>query len=183
MTNSENRVYRPRRMITNSDAVNRVLSGNQVIFIEPVKWDYETIADVWDQYQAKPSGSPWGKPHFILPDRVYSCEKIVRTDDDRAAYEDGKIALEIWSPKWSRNSLRAFYQPATLARFHAEIDDVDVAKLDDIQFQDIILTGIPVADFGELWDKQHGEKYPVQSNPICWIIRLKNIQKGPITDE
>jgi len=180
MTNSENRVYRPRRLLVNSDAVNRVLSGNQIIFIEPVKWKHDTIADVWDQYQEKPSGSPWGKPHFVLPDRVYSCEKIVRTDDDQAAYEDGDIALNIWSPKWSRSSLRAFYQPADLARFHAEIDDVDIAKLNDIPFQDILLTGIPVADFGKLWDEQHGQKYPVHSNPTCWVIRLKNIEKGPI---
>lgn len=171
------RSHRMRRLILSAADVNAVRGREMESFIRPVAttgaWKVaSTIPEAWAIYEKRTGGSPWGKPYLSQPDRVYSSEKLIKTDHGTAAYEDGQDTNMAWRENWQGKTHRAIYQPFNMARFTTAIKEIEIIHLDSIHYVEIMQTGMNSEQFAKWWNELYGAKFPMDTNPICWMVTI-----------
>ncbi|MBI4020703.1 MAG: hypothetical protein HY369_00505 [Candidatus Aenigmarchaeota archaeon] len=149
-------------------------------------WTRETWAllDVQSNYPDPETTSEWTGP--IPAEEPLDSRILYRADDgpwrDEIATREWRWRSPIFMPRWA-------------SRITSEIVSLRIEHLQDIPFYDIRKEGIgcPEHDFpGGLcvsecptlrrafvdgWDQINGKRAPYSSNPWCWVLTLKRIEK------
>jgi len=172
-----------RPVLFQTEMVRAILNDRKSITRRVIKpQPYILIGTQPDEWLAKyPELCPYGK----AGDRLWVRECFAvegsniwyRADgtdhNGNVEYPDGFTHIPKWKP--------SIHMPRKYSRLTLEITKVRVERVQEITEEDALKEGISeffkrglaTAQFGYLWDKMHGKKYPWASNPWVWCVSFK----------
>ena len=151
----------------------------------------------WKCPYGQPGDLLWVRETFaIIDDREFGGKRYPQYKVDRPndAYPGDWPEEEARgnpdAPKWKPS----IFMPKKYARIWLEITGVRVERLQDITYAEVIAEGLTwlltdeqqtdgehrrggIRAFKRLWDSINGKKHPWESNPYCWVIEFRRIEK------